>query len=116
LEKHFKILKTKHSFPSPFVVHPNHSIYIVFLDPHQGIDSFAFFLPTSKGLCGAQVGINLRTYLDCIYYKAKIRIQGKNVILLDQDVHVRGCIMVANYWYLLMHTKFIRKRTDRIPM
>jgi hypothetical protein len=46
--------------PSPFVALLNNSIYVVFLDPHQGIDDFddfAFFLPTSKSLCGAQVGI-----------------------------------------------------------
>ena len=52
-------LKTKHSLPSPFVVFSNHSIYVVFLDPHQGIDDFAFFLPTSKSLCGAQVALHI---------------------------------------------------------
>ena len=31
-----------------FVVLSNHSVYMVFLDPHQGNDDFAFFLPTSK--------------------------------------------------------------------
>ena len=48
-----RILKTKHSLPSPFVVLSNHFVYVVFLDPHQGIDDFAFFLLTSKSLCGA---------------------------------------------------------------
>ena len=97
LEKHFKILKTKYSLPSPFVVLSNYSVYVVFLDPHQGINDFAFFLPTSKSLCGAQVGMNMKTYLHCIYCKVKIRIQEKNVILLYQDVHVCGYIyMVAN--------------------
>ena len=62
LEKYFKILKTKHSLPSPFVVLSNHSIYVVFLDLHHGIDNFAFFLLTSKSLCGAQVGMNMKTY------------------------------------------------------
>jgi hypothetical protein len=28
----------------------NHSLYVVFLDPYQGIDVFALFLPTSKKL------------------------------------------------------------------
>jgi hypothetical protein len=28
-------------------------VTVVFLDPHQGIDVVAFFLPTSKSLCGA---------------------------------------------------------------
>jgi hypothetical protein len=53
LEKHFKILKTKHSLPSPLVVLSNHSVHVVFFDPHQGIDVLAFFLITSKNLCGA---------------------------------------------------------------
>ena len=65
---------------------------MVFLDPHQGIDDFAFFLPTSKSLCGAQVGINMRTYLHCIYCKVKTRIRGENVIFLDQEVHVHGYV------------------------
>ena len=38
-----RFLKTKHSLPSPFVVLSNHSIYVVCLDPHQGIYAFAFF-------------------------------------------------------------------------
>ena len=42
LEKHFNTFenKTKHSFPFPFVVLSNHSVYVVFLDPHQGINDF----------------------------------------------------------------------------
>ena len=36
-----------------FVVLSNHSVYVVFLDPHQGINDFAFFFPTSKSLYGA---------------------------------------------------------------
>ena len=41
LEKHFKIfLKTKHSLPYSFVVLSNHSVYMVFLDPYQGINDF----------------------------------------------------------------------------
>ena len=71
----FKIFKTKHSIPSPFVVLSNHSVYVVFLDPHQVINDFAFFLPTSKSLCGAQVGMDMITYLHCIYCKVKTRIQ-----------------------------------------
>ena len=31
-------------------------------------------------------------YLYCIYCKVKTRIQGENVILLDQDVHVCGYV------------------------
>ena len=47
-ENILRFLKTKHSLPSPFVVLSNHSVYMVFLDPHQGIADFAFLLPTSK--------------------------------------------------------------------
>ena len=71
------------------MVFSNHSIYVLFLDPYQGIDVLAFFLPTSKSLCESQVGMNMRTYLHCIYCKVKTRIQGE---LLDQDVHVRGYV------------------------
>ena len=39
----FKIFETKHSLPSPFVVLSNHSIYVVFLDPHQGINDLPSF-------------------------------------------------------------------------
>ena len=53
LEKRFKILRTKHSLPSPFVVLSNHSVYVVFLDPYQGIGGFAFFIPTYKSLYGS---------------------------------------------------------------
>ena len=45
-----RFLKTNHSLPSPFMVLSNHFVYMVFLDPHQGNDDFAFFLPTSKKL------------------------------------------------------------------
>ena len=77
LEKHLRFLKTKHSLPSPFMVLSNHSVYMVFLDTHQGIDDFAFFLSTSKSLCGAQVEMHMKTYLHCIYSKVKTRIQGE---------------------------------------
>jgi hypothetical protein len=33
----------------------NHSVYVVFLDPYQGIDDFAFFLPTSKKLMWSSI-------------------------------------------------------------
>ena len=49
-ETFLRFLKAKHSLPSHFVALSNHSLYVVFLDPHQGIDVLAFFLPTSKKL------------------------------------------------------------------
>jgi hypothetical protein len=61
-----------------FVGLSNHIVCVVFLDPHQGIDDCAFFLPTSKSLCGAQVEINMKSYLHCIYCKVKTRIQEEN--------------------------------------
>jgi len=67
------------------------------LDPYQGIDVFAFFLPTSKRFMWSSVGINMRIYLYCIYCKVKTRIKKKNAILLNQDVHECGYeYMVAN--------------------
>ena len=39
----FKIFENKTYLPSPFVVLSNHFVYMVFLDPHQGIDDFAYF-------------------------------------------------------------------------
>ena len=47
-----RFLKTKQSLPS-LVVLSNHLVYVVFFNPYQGINDFAFFLPTSKSLCGA---------------------------------------------------------------
>ena len=91
----FKILKTKHRLPSPFVVLSNHSIYVVFLDPHQGIDDFAFFLPTSKSLCGAQVGMNMKTYLHCIYCKVKTRIEGERCHTLRSRY---ACVWICIWW------------------
>jgi hypothetical protein len=45
-------LETDHYLPlvKSIVVLSIHSIYVVFLDPHQGVDDFAFSLPTSKKL------------------------------------------------------------------
>ena len=79
LEKHLRFFKTKHSLPSPFVVLSNHSVYVVFLDPHQGINDLPSACLLFKSLCGALVGINVRTYLHCIYCKVKTRIQGKKM-------------------------------------
>ena len=90
-----RFLKTKQSLPSPFVVLLNHSVYVVFLDPHQGIDDFAFFLPTSKSLCGSQVGMNIRTYLHCIYCKVKTRIQGEKCHTLRSRC---VCVWIYIWW------------------
>ena len=45
----FKIFENKNiAYLLLFVVLSNHSVYVIFLNPHQGIDECAFFLPTSK--------------------------------------------------------------------
>ena len=96
LEKHLRFFKTKHSLPSPFVALSNHSVYVVFLDPYQVIDDFAFFVPTSKGLCGASVGMNMKTYLHCIYCKVKTRIQGEKCHTLRSRC---ACVWIYIYVY-----------------
>ena len=68
---------------------------MVFLDPHQGIDGCAFFLPTSKTLCGAQVGMNMKTYLHCIYCKVKTRIQGEKCHTLRSRC---ACVWIYMWW------------------
>ena len=95
LVKYFKVLKTKHSLPSPFMVLSNHSIYVVCLDPHQGNDDFAFFLPTSKSLCGDQVGMDMKTYLHCIYCKVKTRIQEEKCHTLRSRC---ACVWICIWW------------------
>ena len=95
LEKHLRFLKQNIAYLLLFVVLSNHSIYVVFLDPHQGIDDYAFFLPTSKSLCGAQVGMNMKTYLYCIYCKVKTRIQGEKCHTLRSRC---SCVWLCIWW------------------
>ena len=88
-------MKTKHSLPSPFVVVSNHSVYMVFLDPQQGNDDFAFFLPTSKKLMWS----SCRDEYDNIlaFIKSKQGSKEKDVILLDKKCAcVWNMYMVAN--------------------
>ena len=95
LEKHLRFLKEKHSLPSTFVVLSNQFVYVVLLDPHQGIDDLAFFLPTSKSLCGAQVGMDMKTYLHCIYCKVKTRIQRERCHTLRSRC---ACVWICIWW------------------
>jgi hypothetical protein len=66
---------------------------VVFLNPYQGIDVFAFFLPTSKKLMWSS-GRN--KYENILIVKSKQGSKEKNGILLDQDVHV--CEHVYIWW------------------
>ena len=82
-----KVFKGKHivqSYSSNSSL--NHSMVYESLPRHNmKLPCFCFILHL-LGLCGAQVGINMIAYLHCIYCKVKTRIQGENVINLDQDV------------------------------
>jgi hypothetical protein len=51
------------------------------------------FLATCKSLCGADVGINMKTYLHCIYCKVKTRIWGEKCHTL-----ILGCACVWNIY------------------
>ena len=73
----------------------NRSMVYDSLPRHRFVLPSFIFILLLKGLCGAQVGINMIAYLHCVYCKVKTRIHGKNVILLDQDVHVCGYMVDA---------------------
>jgi hypothetical protein len=72
----FKILKTKHSLPSPFVVLSNHYVCGIFRSSPRHRWS-CLLLPTLKSLCAVQVGMKVKSYLHCIYCKVNTRIQGE---------------------------------------
>ena len=77
LEKYFKISENKTQLTFSFcgTLKSLNICSISGSSPrHYG---FAFFLPTSKSLCGAPIGMNMRTYLHCIYCKVKTRIKGE---------------------------------------
>ena len=93
LETYFKIFENKIQLTFSFLWYSQITLYMwYFWILTKAQMTFAFFLPTSTSLCGAQVGMNIRTYLHCIYCKVKTRTKEKNVILLDQDVHVCGYV------------------------
>jgi hypothetical protein len=76
-EKHLRFWKQNIAYLLLFVVLSNHYVYVVFLDSQQGINDLAFFILHLKSLCGAQVQMNVKAYLHCIYCKVKTKIQGK---------------------------------------
>jgi len=83
--------------------------------PHQGILSFVPpFLPTSKSLCGAQVGkVSRHT---CIAYFAKSNngSREKNIIRPNQDVRVCGykvaiLILLCSLEYFSLFMEILKK-------
>ena len=74
------------------------SIYVVFVDPHQGnIDIMPFPLPTTKAYVEFLGREKARAYLQCIYCKVKPRIQRE----LSHTIKSR-CASVWNIWWLYM--------------
>ena len=72
------------------------SIYVVFMDPHQGNnDVIPFSQPTTKAYVEFIGREKARAYLQCIYCKVKPRIQRELSHTINQDVHVCGYI-----WWL----------------
>ena len=71
------------------------SIYMVFVDPHQGNkDVMPFCFPTTKAYVEFIGREKARAYLQCII-KSNLRSKESFVIQSNQDVHVCG-YMVAN--------------------
>ena len=74
----------------------NVSIYVVFVDPHQGNeDVMPFSLPTTKAYVVFIGREKARTYLQFIYCKVKPRIQKE----LNHTIKSR-CACVWNIWWL----------------
>ena len=72
------------------------SIYVVFVDPHQGNSVLCLSLPTTKAyveLIGRERG---RAYLQCIYYKVKPRIQRELSHTIKSRFSCVWIYMVAN--------------------
>ena len=74
------------------------SIYVIFVDPHQGNkDVMPFSLPTTKAyveFIGREKAI---AYLQCIYYKVKQWIQRE----LSHTIK-STCACVCNIWWIYM--------------
>jgi hypothetical protein len=70
-------------------------MYVVFFWSSPRHRWSCLLLPTLKSLYGSQVGMEVKTYLHCIYCKVNTGIKEKRVILLDKDVHVCEIYMVA---------------------
>ena len=73
------------------------SIYVVFLDPHQGNkDVMPFSLPTTKAYVEFIGRDKVRAYLQCIYCKAKPRIQRELSYTIKSRCACVWIYMVAN--------------------
>jgi hypothetical protein len=71
------ILKRKHSLPSPSMVHSDHSLYVVFVDPLWGIYDWCLknILLLWKLIWSWRYFKDM-SYLPCIYYLVKAGIRG----------------------------------------
>jgi hypothetical protein len=79
------------------------SIYVLFVDPHQGNkDVMPFPLPTTKAYVKFIGREKTRTYLQCIYYKVKQWIQRE----IGDTIKSR-CACVWNIWWIYMMAKLI---------
>ena len=74
------------------------SIYVVFVDPHQGNkDVMPFSLPTTKAYVEFVGRKKTRAYLQCIYCNVKPQIQRE----LSHTIKSR-CARVWNIWWICM--------------
>ena len=79
------------------------SIYVVFVDPHQGSKYvMPFSLPTTKAYVEFIGREKARAYLQYIYYKVKPRIQRE----LSHTIKSR-CACVWNIWWIYMVANLI---------
>ena len=71
------------------------SIYVIFVDPHQGNkDIMPFSLPTTKAYVNLIGREKARAYLQYIYCKVKPRIQRE----LSQNNQIKMCMCVNIWW------------------
>ena len=72
------------------------SIYVVFVDPHQGNkDVMPFFLPTTKAYVEFIGKEKVRAYLQCIYCNVKQRIQRE----MSHTIKSRcACVWIYVWW------------------
>jgi hypothetical protein len=79
------------------------SIYVVFVDPHQGNkDVMPFSLPTTKAYVDFIGREKARVYLQCIYCKIKQWIQRE----LSHIIKSR-CAFVWDIWWIYMMANLI---------
>jgi hypothetical protein len=77
----------------------NLSIYVVFVNPHQGNNNVMPYLPTTKAYSGAHRSGNNKEEHTCSLYivKSNNRSKESKVIQSNQDVHVYGIWWIGVY-------------------